>query len=56
MADERRHELKISRAKLAALSFVFLWFFTGGIAHFMATDIELRIVPPYIPSPHAGTY
>jgi uncharacterized membrane protein len=32
---------------------VFLWFFTGGIAHFTATDIEMRIVPPAIPWPRA---
>jgi uncharacterized membrane protein len=35
-----------------ALAFVFLWFFVGGIAHFAATDIEARIVPPWIPWPH----
>ena len=43
----------ISRAKLAGLAFVFLWFFIGGIAHFAATETELRIVPPYIPWPRA---
>jgi len=32
---------------------VFLWFFIGGIAHFTATDIEMRIVPPAIPWPRA---
>jgi uncharacterized membrane protein len=36
-----------------ALSFVFLWFAIGGVAHFAATDTEMRIVPPYIPWPHA---
>jgi len=35
------------------LAFVFLWFFIGGIAHFAATRTEMRIVPPYIPWPHA---
>jgi uncharacterized membrane protein len=30
---------------------VFLWFFLGGIAHFTATDTEMRIMPPYIPAP-----
>src|ERR1700691_2073289 len=39
------------RARLVALVFVFLWFLIGGIAHFVATDIETRIVPPYIPWP-----
>jgi uncharacterized membrane protein len=33
------------------LTIVFLWFFIGGIAHFVATDLEMRIVPPYIPWP-----
>jgi uncharacterized membrane protein len=33
--------------------FVFLWFLVGGIAHFAATQTELRIVPPYIPCPRA---
>ena len=40
-----------SRAKLIGIAFVFLWFFIGGIAHFVATEIEMRIVPPYIPWP-----
>lgn len=37
--------------KLAALVFVFLWFLIGGIAHFAATDLEMRIVPSFIPWP-----
>jgi len=36
-----------------ALWFVFLWFFLGGIAHFVFTDLEARIVPPQIPHAHA---
>ena len=39
---------------LAALSVVFLWFFVGGIAHFVFTELEMRIVPPYIPWPRAA--
>jgi uncharacterized membrane protein len=35
------------------VGFVFLWFLIGGIAHFAATDLETRIVPPYVPSPRA---
>lgn len=35
------------------LGFVFLWFFIGGIAHFVATDFEMKIVPPYISWPRA---
>ena len=39
--------------RLAGLVFVFLWFLIGGIAHFVATDLEMRIVPPWIPWPRA---
>jgi uncharacterized membrane protein len=41
-------------AKCLALAFVFLWFLLGGIAHFAATDLEMRIVPPAIPWPRAA--
>lgn len=37
--------------KRASLVFVFLWFAIGGIAHFAMTNIEMRIVPPWIPWP-----
>jgi uncharacterized membrane protein len=43
-----------SRQRLAGIAFVFLWFFIGGIAHFAATETEMRIVPPYIPWPRAA--
>jgi uncharacterized membrane protein len=33
------------------VGFVFLWFAIGGVAHFAATSMEMRIVPPYIPWP-----
>jgi len=39
------------RWRRAALIFVFLWFFIGGIAHFAALKLEMSIVPPYIPWP-----
>jgi uncharacterized membrane protein len=42
------------RAKLLGVLVVFVWFFVGGIAHFAATDTEMRIVPPYIPWPRAA--
>lgn len=44
----------MSRGKLVGLIVVFLWFFVGGIAHFVATETEMRIVPPYIPWPRAA--
>ena len=35
------------------IGFVFLWFFIGGIMHFVATDTEATIVPPWMPWPVA---
>ena len=43
-----------SRWKLAGVVFVFLWFFIGGDAHFVATETEMRIVPPWVPWPRAA--
>lgn len=43
-----------SKAKLAGRIVVFLWFLVGGIAHFVAADTEVRLVPPYIPWPAAA--
>jgi uncharacterized membrane protein len=39
--------------KIVGLAVVFLWFFLGCIPHFKATDMEMRIMPPYIPYPRA---
>jgi uncharacterized membrane protein len=45
---------RLPAARLVGLGIVFLWFFIGGIAHFAVTDVEMRIVPPYIPWPRAA--
>ena len=37
-----------------AVLFVFTWFFLGGIAHFALTDLEMRIVPAFIPWPRTA--
>jgi uncharacterized membrane protein len=42
---------RLGKPRTVALSFVFIWFFVGGIMHFVATDMEARIVPPYIGHP-----
>ena len=42
------------RARTVAITIVFLWFAIGGVAHFVATETEMRIVPPYIPWPRAA--
>ena len=41
------------RWQRAALVFVVLWFAIGGVAHFVATDAQMRIVPPLVPWPRA---
>ncbi len=41
----------MSRWRVAGLVFVFLWFAIGGVAHFVATEAEMRIVPLWIPWP-----
>jgi uncharacterized membrane protein len=38
-------------AKLVGLVVVALWFLLGSIPHFIATDMEMRIMPPYVPYP-----
>lgn len=60
MSDSSAFSLKhfmalegLSRWRLAGIVFVFLWFFLGGIAHFVATTTEMRIVPPAVPLPRA---
>lgn len=45
---------QVSTGQFIGLAIVFVWFFVGGILHFVATDIEARIVPPYIPWPVAA--
>jgi uncharacterized membrane protein len=40
-------------ARWIGLGFVFLWFAVGGIFHFTATATEMKIMPPYLPWPHA---
>ena len=52
--DQPGKSPRLSRAKRIGLGFVFLWFAIGGVAHFAATDVEVRIVPPYIPWPRAA--
>ncbi|VWX62946.1 conserved membrane hypothetical protein [Burkholderiales bacterium 8X] len=41
--------LSPSTSLRAAVAFLILWFGLGGVAHFVFTDVEMRIVPPYIP-------
>ena len=43
-----------SLALRAALAGVFVWFFVGGIAHFVFTEAEMRIVPPCLPWPRGA--
>lgn len=52
--DRQNIVARVPWARLVGLAFVFLWFLLGGVAHFVATDMEIRIVPPYIPLPRAA--
>ena len=47
-------EHKPGRGQSVGIGFVFLWFFIGGIMHFVATDTEATIVPPWMPWPVAA--
>jgi uncharacterized membrane protein len=47
--DETAPPQTNSRGRQAALGFVFLWFFLGGIAHFAFTAAEMKIVPAWLP-------
>ncbi|HEX6590723.1 MAG TPA: DoxX family protein [Moraxellaceae bacterium] len=42
--------------KTAAIAFVFIWFFFGGLGHFLTAGFFINIVPPYIPYPAAAVY
>jgi uncharacterized membrane protein len=54
LSESAGRPASLRRSKLLGLTFVFLWFLIGGIAHFAVTDLEMRIMPPYIPWPHAA--
>jgi uncharacterized membrane protein len=43
--------VNVRRARQFGLAFVFFWFLVGGLAHFVFTEVEMRIVPPWIPWP-----
>lgn len=44
-------ELALGRGRRIGLGVVFAWFLLGGIAHFVFTEAEMRIVPPWVPWP-----
>jgi uncharacterized membrane protein len=54
LSESAGRPASLRRSKLLGLAVVFLWFLIGGIAHFAVTDVEMRIMPPYIPWPHAA--
>jgi uncharacterized membrane protein len=35
--------------RLAGLAFVFIWFFVGGIGHFVLTNMFASVTPSYVP-------
>lgn len=42
--------------KKFGLSFVFIWFAFGGVAHFVITDLFVGIMPPYLPWHREAVY
>jgi uncharacterized membrane protein len=53
-AQAPRPDRAVDRGRRIGLAVVFLWFLIGGLAHFLFTAAEMRIVPPYIPWPRAA--
>ncbi len=47
----RRLFIGADRRRRFGLAVVFLWFAIGGVAHFVATDLEMTLVPPWVPWP-----
>lgn len=39
----------------AGLALVFIWFFFGGLGHFVGLDAYTRVVPPWVPFPREVT-
>lgn len=37
--------------RIAGRALVFVWFFLGGIGHFVLTKTFVSVVPPYVPFP-----
>ena len=45
--------MAVKWGRAAGIAAVFIWFAVGGIAHFVFTGLEMRIVPSYVPWPRA---
>jgi uncharacterized membrane protein len=56
MLDTKASSSHPDRARRFGRGVVFLWFLVGGIAHFVAADAEVRLVPPYIPWPLSAVW
>src|SRR4030095_4503243 len=46
----------IRALRYLGLAIVFVWFFVGGISHFVRPEFFLQIMPPYVPFPGAVVY
>lgn len=53
-SSEPTHFLPTRWSVRAGLIFVFLFFAIGGVFHFTKTELEMSIVPPWIPSARAA--
>lgn len=54
--SEYRPSHRQSRLYRMGLVFVVVWFLLGGLAHFVFTEAEMRIVPPWFPWPKAAVF
>lgn len=52
--DPSKNAPRTETGKRIGRAFVFVWFFIGGVLHFVATDTEVRLVPTYVPWPYAA--
>ena len=42
--------------RIAGVTLAFIWFFFGGIGHFVLTKTFVSVVPPYVPYPLEMVY
>ncbi|RYF07577.1 MAG: hypothetical protein EOO31_06010 [Comamonadaceae bacterium] len=45
--------IALQSTRKLGLGFVFVWFLVGGVAHFALTELEMRMVPSWVPWPRA---
>lgn len=49
--SDRHSASRLGPWRIAGLALVFVWFFVGGIGHFMLNTMFVSVVPAYVPLP-----